>query len=618
MQDTPVNNDSAEAAPPAPQNAPSWTAQLIRAKQSMSDRVSTGEKLPFRVAEFWAEASWPLHTIEADLAMAEPSGDFVARLAKQGLTPAMNVIVHRKSNHHVGAVFGPHAYRMSHDYGQVEGMAANRQKAIDAGQPVEPAAEDDKLSKSQKALKGAAYGAEIDLDEKRKEGPQDKDKYAYLHYLEKKSYSLPESVIEPEQWTEAGGEAKALCDKFGLRAVNVPLSFGATEARDFIGRLDSALTQLADFVGVEPALLGLDQWLGLRARAPGERDIEEANAPEDAAALAEKEKQAILKKKSDSEHGMFMGGFIQIEVSPRFEPVVLAHEWFHSLDLWFGSREIVAKQPWHGWSVFGTQVAFTNYEQSPKLREWREQLVGGGPAKVDFLDPIPAHTYLSQMRFDKDEDPEGEFHLPMGKVLAARLMRAFKDIPMDPDRKATTAEQSEQLGDMIAEAAKVHALDHRNSAQTDESLERRRKEFYSEWGDLAAMWSRRQAGGGEPKSLDDMEARMRAQVLSTLAGAWNWSRIEKNFPQPDVHTLQALRMDIAGGRMNPYFSTPHEMFAYKLEELFLARGKPLAEDDKVGAILSSWLHEEAVPSLREARAISFSSLMGVKAKAPGP
>jgi hypothetical protein len=620
MQETPEQNTpvTLDASPLEKTTSPSWVEQLARAKQSMADRISTGEKLPFRVNEFWAEASWPLHTIEADLAMAEPSGDFVTRLAKQGLTPAMNVIVHRKSNHHVGAVFGPYAYNMSYDYGNVEALLASRKKAIEEGQSIEePDDEDKKLSKSQKMLKGSAYGAGIDLEEK-KEGPKDKDKYGYLRHLEKKAYPTPDPIIEPEAWTDAGSDARSLCEKFGLRAVNIPLSFNASEAKNFIGRLDSALTQLADFVGVEPTLLGLDQWLGLRARAPGERDVEEASATEDAAALAEKEKAAALKKKSDSEHGMFMGGFIQIEVSPNFEPVVLAHEWFHSLDLWFGSREIVAKQPWHGWSVFGTQVAFTNYEQSPKLREWREQLVEGGPAKVDYLDPVPAHSYLSQMRFDKDEDPEGEFQMPMGRILAARLMRAFKDLPMDPERKATTSDQAEKLGEMIAEAAKVHALDHRNSAQTEESLERRRKEFYAEWGDLAAMWSRRQAGDADPKALDDMEARMRSQVLGTLAGAWNWARLEKHFSKPDVHSLQALRMDVLSGRMSPYFSTPHEMFAYKLEELFVARGQPIPEEDKVGAILSSWLREEAVPALREARAVSFSGLMGVKTKSPTP
>lgn len=614
MPDTSDSNDLPASPAPA---APSWIDQLVRAKQAMAERVGTGKPLPFRTAEFWSEASWPLHTIESDLAMAVHSGDFVARLAKHGLTPAMNVLVHHKSNQHVGAVFGPHAHSMSYDYGRVEGMAASRQQALDEGRSIEPPAADEKPSPSQKMLQGAAYGAQIDLKEK-KEGPADQREYAYLHYLEKKTYPVPASVVEPEPWLLAGSEAKSLCDKFGLRAVNIPLSFRAAEARDFVARLDSALTLLAEFVGVEPSLLGLDQWLGLRARAPGERDVEEANAPEDAAALAEKEKQAILKKKSDSEHGMFMGGFIQIEVSPRFEPVVLAHEWFHSLDLWFGSREIVAKQPWHGWSVFGTQLAFSNYEHSPKLREWREQLSSGGPAKPDYLDPIPEHTYLSQMRFDPEQNPDGEFHLPMGKILAARLMRSFKGIPMDRARQDTTAEQSEQLGDMIAQAAKAHALDHRNSAQTEESLERRRKEFYSEWGDLAAMWSRRQAGSADPKALDDMEARMRAQVLSTLAGAWAWSRTEKKFPQPDVHTLHALRMDVVGGRMTPYFSTPHEMFAYKLEELFLARDKPLADDDKVGSILSSWLRDEAVPALREARSISFSSVMGVKSKPAGP
>lgn len=609
------NPTDAPEAPPHP-----WIYQLIRGKAAMNERVSSGAALPFRVAEFWAEASWPLHTIDADFALAEPCGDFLARLAKQGLTPAMNVIMHHKSAHVVGAVFGAQAYTTSLNYGKVEALIQQRAAMIKEGQEIPaPKGDYDKhLSKAQKLLKDSSYGAAVDLDDPKPEGPRPEDKFALLNYLEQRKFPVPDAKIEPEAWEVAGASARALCEKFGLRAVNVPLAFNAAQASDFVGRLDSTLSQLAEFLGAPPSILGLGQWLGLRAGAPGERSADEANVPENTASLAEKEKEQSKKNKSDSEYGMFMGGFIQIEVNPNFEPVVLAHEWIHSLDLWFGSREIVAKKPWLGWSVFASGIAFTDYEHSPLLRKWRDQLTEGGETKMEYLPELPQHSFLSQMRFDTEVHPEGEFHLSMGKLLAARLLKAFEGIPMNPERQATTAEQAEHLGGMITEAARLHALDHRNSEQTDKSLARRRKEFYVEWADLASMWARRQAGEAEPKTLDDMEARMRAQVLNCLAGAWCWTHLEQNFPKPDVHTQQAIRMDVLSGRLSPYFSTPHEMLAYKIEELFLARGRTPSPDDKVGSILLSWLKEEAVPALTEARDVSFASLMGVKTKSPAP
>lgn len=605
-------------------SASPWISQLLRGKAAMSERVAQGGVLPFRVAEFWAEGSWPLHTIEADESLAPLSGDFLVRLAKQGLAPAMNVIVQRKSAQHVGAVFGPHAYQMANDYDHVAALVETRKKAIDEGKAPAPAHDDDfkNLSKAQKELKSSFYGAGVDSEDKKPEGPRDARQFAYLNQLERRSYPCPSASVEPEAWEHAGSDAKELCSKFGLRAVNVPVSFDANQARDFVARLDSALTELAGFLGTEPSLIGLGQWLGLRARAPGERTEKDAAATEDAGALAEREKEAAKTKKSDSEHGMFMGGFIQIEVSHNFEPVVLAHEWFHSLDLWSGSREIVAKKPWMGWQFFASNIAFTDYEQSPALKKWHDELVTGGVSgfekKPDYLDSIPEHAFLSQMRFDKERDPEGDFHLSMGKLLAARFMRCFGSIPIDTDRRASTAEQAEKLGEMIADAARVHALDHRNSAQTEESLARRRKEFYVEWGDLTSMWSRRQAGVQDETALGEMESLMRSKVLGCLAGAWNWAHLERQFPNPDVHLLQAIRMDTLSGGMVPYFSTPHELLAYKMEMLFLARGQKPSADDKVGQILMGWLSDEIVPALREARDVSFSSLMGVKSKAPTP
>jgi hypothetical protein len=347
---------------------------------------------------------------------------------------------------------------------------------------------------------------------------------------------------------------------------------------------------------------------------------EEAQATQGTASLAEKEKAAAekakedaKKKKSDSEHGLFMGNFIQIEISHNFEPVVLAHEWFHSLDLWFGSRDIVAKQPWRGWNVFASHVAFSEYEQSEKLKEWSSLLSDGGTAKPDFLSAIPDHAFLSQMRFDTDMHPAGEFYQSMPDILAQRLLRSFDDIAMDPPLFQQTKEQAAKLATLIADAANTHALDHLNSAMSDESLSRRRKEFLLEWGDLACMWGRRQAGEkATPQLVETMEIKIKTEVLRVLTGAWNWTQLTCMNEKPDVHMLQAMRMDAMGGSMTPYFSTPHEMLAYKLEELFLARGRQMSPDDKVGAALMSWIRDDAVPALREARAVSFNSLMGSK------
>lgn len=599
--------------------SPSWIEELHRGKEAMAKRVATGEPLPFRVAEFWSEASWPLHTIAVDQPTAKPSGDFLARLAAQGLTPAMNVMIHRKNAHAVGATFGPHAFEMTRTYGRVERIVADREKAKADGSYVDPEAETEaKKSKAVQALEMHAMGVGIELGDKPKvfERPNN---FAYLSYLEKKAYPTPAPVLELGQWMDAGSQAEALCSKFGLRAVSVPLAFEASAATSFLGRLDSALDQLAGFLGIEPRLLGLNQCLGLRARAPGAMPKAEADQVEDGASLAEKEQAAAKKaaedakkKKSDSEHGMFMGNFIQIEISPNFEPVVLAHEWFHSLDLWFGSREIVAKQPWMGWQVFASAVAFTNYEQSARLKKWSSQLREGGSGAPDYLAALPQHTFLSQMRFDSESHREGEFHLPAGERLALKLMRAFDGL-LPESAIAESTEQAGKLGQMISEAARAHALDNRASSQGEDTLSRRRKEFFSEWGDLASMWANRQAPGLSAEQQRDMEARMGAEVLSSLAEAWTWVALERQFPNPDVHTLQAMRMDASAGRISNYFSTPHEMLAYKLEELFLAGDKPLAEDDILGAHLLGWLREEAAPALSEACDVSFASMMGLTA-----
>lgn len=629
-----ISTPNAESPAPVPEaGGPPWIEQLIRGKAAMADRLALGDALPLRVPEFWAEASWPLHTIEADESLAPLAGDFLARMAKQGLSQALNVIIRRKSEHNVGAIFGPHAYNMCFNYGLVEALVEKRKELVKEGKevPLPPKDEEEdfkSLPKAQKALKGAAYGVGVDLDEKGKTRPeltQAQRQFAFLRHLDNQKYPAPTAAVEPEQWRAAGAEAKALCEKFGLRAVNVPLAFDAAQARSFVARLDHALGQISDFVGAEPAVLGLGQWLGLRARAPGERSEQEAAATEDAAALAEIEKEKTKKQKADSEHGMFMGNFIQIEVSPNFEPVVLAHEWIHSLDLWAGSRDIVAREPWRGWQSFASQIAFyTKAEQYPALMRWREELLEGGvegrEKKPDFLEAIPVHPFLSQMRYDKERDPEGEFHLSMGELLGARLMRAFEKIELDPEREATTRKQSVALGSALAEAAREHGMDHRDSARAPDSLARARKSFYEEWGDLAGDWARRQAGERSEAELADVEALARTQALSALASGWSWSLLERFFPNPDVHTLQALRMDNLSGNMRPYFATPHEMLAYKMEMLFLAREQQPAADDKVAPILLAWLRDEIVPQLREAREVTLDSVMGkkIKAKAPTP
>lgn len=613
----PAETAPTDAAPAAIANP--WIHHLTQGKAAMAERVAAGGELSFRTAEFWSEASWPLHTIDVDESLAKPSGEFLDRLAKQGLTPAMNVIVHRKSNHHVGATFGHHAYTLSFEYAQVEALRLGREQAIAEGKLPEIAEAKPVKSKEAKELEYAAAGAEIELSEK-STAPAVANKFAYLDYLDKKKFPVPNPVVEPEAWIDSGQQARDLCEKFGLRSVSVPLAFNASEASAFIQKLDSALGQLAEFMGVEPHLIGLDKWLGLRARSPGAMAPEEAQAMQGAASLAEKEKAAAektkedaKKKKSDSEHGLFMGNFIQIEISHNFEPVVLAHEWFHSLDLWFGSRDIVAKQPWRGWNVFASRVAFSEYEQSDKLKEWASLLSEGGDAKPDFLSAIPENAFLSQMRFDTDMHPTGEFYKSMPDILAQRLIRSFGDLPMDAALRQQTEEQASKLGALITDAANTHALDHLNSAMSEESLSRRRKEFLVEWGDLACMWGRRQAGeSADAQLIETMETKMKTEVLRVLSGAWNWTQLARMNEKPDVHMLQAMRMDAMGGSMNPYFSTPHEMLAYKLEELFLARGREMSPDDKVGTALISWIRDEAVPALREAREVSFNTLMGSK------
>ena len=612
---------------PAADGASPWASQLFSARQAMQERLQSPEPLGRRVAEFWAEATWPLHAIEADQRSAQIGGDFLRRLARQGLTPAMNVALHHKNSHVIGSTFGPHAFEMSHDYGAVEKAIADREKAIEAGTYKDPREKSKEFKARPKALKELAYaamGAEIELEPKAS-GPKERpNNFAYLAALEDRDYPAPNASPETLQdWQAACERGQALCEKFGLRSVSVPLAFGSQDAVAFVDKLDSALSELAQFLRVEPKALGLDQWLGLRARAPGARAPEEASAIETGATLAdkekakaEKEKEEAKKKKSDSEHGLFMGNFIQIEVSPNFEPVVLAHEWFHSLDLWFGSREIVAAQPWRGWSVFASRVAFTNYEQSEGLKAWAQQLREGGE-KHNPQDALAPLSFLSQMRFDLDRNPAGEFELPLAEGLASRFMRAYGEIALSDEVKEQTADQAGKLAGAVIEAAFEHAKDYAHSQQTEESLERRRREFYDEWADLACMWAQRQAGPvASADQMRDLEARLRSEILRELAGAWCHQMMSTSFPKPDLHTQHAMRMDASAGRMSPYFCTPHEMLAYKLEELFLSKAEP-APEDLVGSKLLGWLRDEAVPALVEARAVSLGTLMGVKRSKPG-
>ena len=593
-----------------------WVTQLIRGKTAMAEKIASGEPLGYRVNEFWAESSWPLHTIDADKPNAIHAGDFLTRLSKQGLTPAMNVILHKKSNHHVGSIFGHHAFNMSFDYGMIENLVQQRSEAITKGEYT-PKTEttDDNNSKAKKSLLYAAHGAQIHLDDTPKSVQTLHDKFDILDHQDQKKFPIPEATLDPSQWEQSGLDARMLCEKFGLRSVSVPLSFTPNQASVFIGKLDETLTQIARFLNIEPQLVGLDQCLGLRARSPGSLSEVEATATQDPSALAEKEREEAKKKKADSQHGMFSGNFIQIEISPNFEPVVLAHEWFHSLDLWFGSKEIVAKEPWRGWNIFATQLAFVkNYKHSDILKEWAQQLTSGGAHPSDFLAPIPEHTYLSQMRFDNDRNPPGEFYLSMAEILSHKFMRAFKDVPMSEEKLASTTEQSLKFATMVVEAARVHAVDHFNSSMTPDSLSRRRKEFFTEWGDVACMWANRQAEGASAETLSDIESILKAEVLSVLAAAWNWDNLSRHYTAPDPHVLQAMRMDALSGGMGAYFTTPHEMFAYKLEELFLSQGQNLKDDDKIGTLLLKFLEEEAVPALRDAQQVSFKSLMGAGIK----
>lgn len=613
-----------------------WIKELLRAKAA-AEAASKSGSMPFRSAEFWNECAWPMHTIALDRKHAHLAGNFAERLFKSGLTPAMNVIVHKAGYHHVGAIFGNHGSEMAFDYGAVDRAIADRKKAQEDGtwEEVRPKTSKE-MSKAERIVEGSAQACGIALGEpKPKEFGREKN-FGYLLQLEEKSYPQPRDQSAEGEWEAVGEAAARLCEKFGLRSVRAPLAFDPPQARAFIGRLDATLADIAEFVGIDPTLVGLGEALSIGARPPGAMSVSAADLLDDDAAHAEREKaaeekdDAEAKKKleerekllaDDANNGLFMGNYIQIEIGQRFVPETLVHEWIHALDLWMGSRQAIEAKPWVGSQIFASGTVFganNRYfaevigEQpipSPRLLAWAKQLTEGGTKPASYEDALPPLNFLKGMRRNYSPSELETYEGAMSGHLAGKLFEALDSI-LPPSARESTKEQASKLGAMVGAAALEHAMDSLHSARSQASLAKARKDFYEEWGDLAGMWAQRQlegAAAGEDK--DGAIAKAKAQVIQELSGAWSWAALSRRFHHPDIHLKHAMRMDANSGSMRPYYSTPHELLAFKSEEVFSARSMPLDPSDKMGALIMEWLREEAAPALRDYQKPTFEAMM---------
>lgn len=613
-----------------------WIKELVRAKAA-AEAASKSGAMPFRSAEFWNECAWPMHTIALDRKHATLAGDFAERLFKSGLTPAMNVIVHKAGYHHVGAIFGNHGYDMAFDYGVVDRAIADRKKAQEDGtwEEIRPKM-GKQMSKAERVIEGSAYACGIELGEaKPKEFGRPKN-FAYLLQLEEKAYPQPRDQSAEGAWEAVGEAAKLLCEKFGLRSVRAPLAFDPPQALAFIGRLDATLGDIAEFAGIEPTLVGLGEALSIGARPPGTMSVSAADLLDDDAAHAEREKaaeekdDAEAKKKAeerekllvdDANNGLFMGNYIQIEIGQRFVPETLVHEWIHALDLWMGSRQAIEAKPWVGSQIFASGTVFganNRYfaevigEQpipSPKLLAWAKQLAEGGSEAASYEDALPPLSFLMGMRRNYSPSELETYAGPMSSHLSGKLFAAL-DPALAADSREATREQAGNLAAMVGSAALEHAMDSLNSARSSASLAKARKDFYEEWGDLTGMWAERQlAASPRGEAKEEAIAKAKAQIIQELSGAWSWAALSRRFHHPDVHLKHAMRMDANSGSMRAYYSTPHELLAFKSEEVFSGREKPLDPDDKMGALIMDWLREEAAPALRSYKKPTFEDMM---------
>ena len=163
---------------------------------------------------------------------------------------------------------------------------------------------------------------------------------------------------------------------------------------------------------------------------------------------------------------------------------------------------------------------------------------------------------------------------------------------------------------MVSAAAIEHAVDSLDSARSGSSLAKARRDFVEEWGELAGMWAERQLAEAPEGVKKEMAiATAKAQVIQELAGAWSWAKLSRRFHHPDAHLRHAMRMDANSGTIRAYYSTPHELLAFKGMELFTARASAPDPSDKMGELLLDWLREEAAPALRSYKIPTFEDMM---------
>lgn len=616
---TSPDSTSADATAPAATASGSgmpWIDALNAFHAKAAEISASGSGFPRRFDELIASTSWPLHTIETDEGLAVDAGAFLERFAQKSLVPAMNVFLKKRSARHFGSIFGYDGLAIASGYLQEE--AEHQQKLAKASTSEAPAPASGDSSQPPSSSGPSALDAQATIDalapDDATSSEIDQVNSAITQEQPEVLWPAAQIIPEPEAWIRAGQKAKALCDRFGLRCVNAPLSMRAADAEAFLDRLESGLSELASFLQTEERLLGLDRWLGFRARSPGSIEHQKQTAGvEDSAAQAKKEQEDAKKKEKDKEHGMFSGGFIQIEISPEFKPVVLAHEWFHSMDLWFGSKDIVKAQPWQDWRFFASQIAFADSRSASKLREWSQILTHGGSKKLDFMDAGTAHPFLSQMR-DPEFLPDEELVAPMADVNRQRLLKLLEGVSLDPSVAEQTQAQATAFGEALAAASKEHAQDHIDSPMGLRQQWKRRKDFLDEWGDLAAMWAKRQSGLTDPDKIKALEGQAKMVAARSLAGAYRWAISSRMAPSPNDQMAQAMRMDqLSGNSLQPYFCTPHEMLAYTLETLFLSKTlEPDPVADPAAAALSAWLRQEVVPQLAHDSSASLSALFNVK------
>lgn len=301
-----------------------WLDAFMAMKNKVNEAQKGGATLSPEWIQFWNSTSWPIYTTNEDRFMLDVHEKWMNQFFDEGLVRSMNVYLKRYSLSVMFGALGEGAMELMEAYTDL--------------------------------LKTPEQ-----LEKERKE------------YEEKAGVPYKEPVFpaikvdDQSDWIKVFDRAKELVAKYQLRGVNIPWDMSSEEAIAFMNKIDQTFGNLAEYLKAPNEIIGLGGWLSVKARSLGSLQDQNEHLSQ------EQREQAEAKKKEDDKFsGAYNIAFIQIQMDREFKEVVLAHEWMHALDHWYGSKEIVKSNPAATWSQPATAVAWMDAQELPA--EYQSQI----------------------------------------------------------------------------------------------------------------------------------------------------------------------------------------------------------------------------------------------------